>query len=293
MGTPLRARAELSRQLEHDDLLVFWRSRASGAREGLVGAVDLCPHPECICSVVRLDCKFVDETLRELRAEREVVRFVVAGREPPPSTGLARIVLDYETGAAYVETADAAGRAEEMLAWIQQEADGELLDALHARSSRARGLDSRMRELPEIPEPGEMVFWSDVYPGAREDRYVVGGKSYLLGEMFCVEEGCECEDVRFVVWDVTDGEYGEDVGSWLIDTDGGIEWTLSAASKETLHEIWAAYQRRHRATDRLGMHRADVRAAVAEARRARAVKIGRNERCPCGSGKKYKKCCGG
>lgn len=27
--------------------------------------------------------------------------------------------------------------------------------------------------------------------------------------------------------------------------------------------------------------------------RRKAPKIGRNEKCPCGSGKKYKKCCGG
>ena len=27
--------------------------------------------------------------------------------------------------------------------------------------------------------------------------------------------------------------------------------------------------------------------------RRKEPKIGRNEKCPCGSGKKYKKCCGG
>jgi uncharacterized protein YecA (UPF0149 family) len=42
----------------------------------------------------------------------------------------------------------------------------------------------------------------------------------------------------------------------------------------------------------------DIVLALAEVfRRAghapvRSVKIGRNEPCPCGSGKKYKKCCG-
>ena len=30
-----------------------------------------------------------------------------------------------------------------------------------------------------------------------------------------------------------------------------------------------------------------------EPRRTAAPKIGRNEMCPCGSGKKYKRCCGG
>jgi preprotein translocase subunit SecA len=37
---------------------------------------------------------------------------------------------------------------------------------------------------------------------------------------------------------------------------------------------------------------ADVATAVATAMRQGAVKVGRNEPCPCGSGKKYKNCHG-
>lgn len=309
MATSLQARPEFSRQLDHDDLLAFWRSREGAGREGLVGMVDFCRNRDCLCADVSIDCERVDERLREVRLDRGAMRLAfAAGAAPPPTGGLIRIVLDVEAGAARVDETDAARvGAEEIMAWIHREADGELLDALHARWSRGRGFDPRRRVLPEVPEPGEMVFWSEVYPSAREDCYLDGDRRYLLGEMFCVEEGCECEDVRFVVWDVTDGEDDDDVGSWLIDTDGGIEWTLSSTPKETLHQIWATYQRRHRAADRLAAHRADVRAAVAQSRQllaeasgaGRAVvqaltaaKIPRNAQCPCGSGKKYKKCCG-
>jgi uncharacterized protein len=34
-------------------------------------------------------------------------------------------------------------------------------------------------------------------------------------------------------------------------------------------------------------------AHASESRRSAAAKVGRNHPCPCGSGKKYKKCCGG
>ena len=37
----------------------------------------------------------------------------------------------------------------------------------------------------------------------------------------------------------------------------------------------------------------ELRADATEAAPAVSTKIGRNEPCPCGSGKKYKKCCGG
>jgi preprotein translocase subunit SecA len=33
-------------------------------------------------------------------------------------------------------------------------------------------------------------------------------------------------------------------------------------------------------------------AAVKQVRKEAADKVGRNDPCPCGSGKKYKKCCG-
>jgi uncharacterized protein YecA (UPF0149 family) len=37
---------------------------------------------------------------------------------------------------------------------------------------------------------------------------------------------------------------------------------------------------------------AAIKAASAPAPRQVVEKVGRNEPCPCGSGKKYKKCCG-
>jgi uncharacterized protein len=37
----------------------------------------------------------------------------------------------------------------------------------------------------------------------------------------------------------------------------------------------------------------DPRAALPAAQPVRSIKVGRNDPCPCGSGKKYKKCCGG
>lgn len=56
-------------------------------------------------------------------------------------------------------------------------------------------------------------------------------------------------------------------------------------------EAWLAEQRRDLAQTLLAVHAAlavDREAAVTPVRRE---KIGRNEPCPCGSGRKYKKCC--
>jgi hypothetical protein len=47
-------------------------------------------------------------------------------------------------------------------------------------------------------------------------------------------------------------------------------------------EWWAAFEERH-----------EPRSVQAPVPRAKTLKVGRNDPCPCGSGKKYKKCCGG
>ena len=47
-----------------------------------------------------------------------------------------------------------------------------------------------------------------------------------------------------------------------------------------------------RAEDEASAASPAVEAAVLPAAEAKPVKVGRNDPCPCGSGKKYKKCCG-
>jgi hypothetical protein len=224
---------------------------------------------------------------------------------------MVRVILDYETGAARLdeEEEDASMPAAlAVLAWIQEEVDSELLDALHARWSRARGDNPRRRVVPEPLLPGEPLAWSDVFPSAREDRYIVGDNVYLLEEFVYVDAGRARDEARLVVINVPDGRYGEAVGSWLVHGSTASAWAPESCSAETLQQIWAAYQRRHRAGE-IAAHAAEVRAAVAQARSSAAVAeapsarprsfeekaivpTSRNGQCPCGSGKKFKKCCG-
>lgn len=137
---------------------------------------------------------------------------------------------------------------------------------------------------------------------------------YALVEMFCDEQDCDC---RRVMWQVQSlgagrveavGAYGwESVAfyrRWAREDDplmiehlkgpvlnvGSRATELAPAALAMIKEValadpdyMARVQQHYRA------FRAKV-AALASA--ARAPKIGRNERCPCGSGRKWKVCCG-
>jgi uncharacterized protein len=88
-----------------------------------------------------------------------------------------------------------------------------------------------------------------------------------------------------------------------LGTDEGIDTTRSAADAETwMKEIEPSLQRIHaywsekRASPPTGLFTGDLQHARAQSELVPIVrtgpKIGRNDPCPCGSGKKFKKCCG-
>ena len=57
-------------------------------------------------------------------------------------------------------------------------------------------------------------------------------------------------------------------------------------------EIEALEEKRRRQQEQLSYSHGDGEEAKAKPVRRKERKVGRNEPCPCGSGKKYKKCCG-
>ena len=83
--------------------------------------------------------------------------------------------------------------------------------------------------------------------------------------------------------------------------DGAIvEWKATTHEDRALVErLWGAFRARHpRISNRLRTRRQKLtelarhHPASASRTRTRAAKLGRNDPCTCGSGKKYKRCCG-
>ena len=73
------------------------------------------------------------------------------------------------------------------------------------------------------------------------------------------------------------------------DDEGEVEFIASYRED--------AVMKRHHEISRFSRHDGrwyyiDGRTPTAETRRHEAPKVGRNDPCPCGSGKKFKKCCG-
>ena len=141
--------------------------------------------------------------------------------------------------------------------------------------------------------PGNFVVWDDARQSLRGDTYVFGDHIFEAVELYCVQPDCRC-GVAIVNFGVVAPRGAPHPGH--IKIDGGQATLLPDRERHRtrLTDLWAAYCKRHpnhreRFTRRGAiMHGLAGRIVAAPPR----PKVGRNEPCPCGSGKKLKKCCG-
>jgi SEC-C motif-containing protein len=199
---------------------------------------------------------------------------------------------------------------------VVERIDGEILDAIGHLWHLGKGTpdpEEANRDAPRIEledwEAGDLVAWNEVLVGVRDDLYVRDDGVFEATELYCVASGCACGEtvIRF-----SESRPREVLPIGAVRIAGSGKAVLEPdlhRQRGLLERLWAAFQRRHpRHRERFARkaatlqelgpkivsapHRenqapvAPVAAVVAKA------KVGRNEPCPCGSGKKYKRCCG-
>ncbi|MBI5486145.1 MAG: SEC-C domain-containing protein [Deltaproteobacteria bacterium] len=142
-----------------------------------------------------------------------------------------------------------------------------------------------------------MVPYFDVFPSAWDLSAEHGGRRFWVMDYWCLVPGCGCNELRADVM----GERGGSVGFVRVEAEG---WkVVEVEGDRVAGEIWEAlaadaHDRRMLEKRRLSMLRvarelpAFLGSSVASRRRGAAGAVGRNEPCPCGSGKKFKRCCG-
>jgi hypothetical protein len=311
-----------------EDLLVFWLPRGRGRNAlaaGLVALVDICDNPACPCTDARLQVLPIDD--RAVRAERNDGHLYIywdnQGDEPPRAEGLIKLVLDTLTG---VVTASNDGELPSSVApFFAEPIPFWVLDHLWDRWRAPRlplGTDWRAQALKHW-EPGLLLSKMLAFPEERFDRYVLDGEVFQVDTLFCVEPRCTCKTARLAVYSVgEDARCLREVGSaWLpfetmfpqefegdgLDLDAFVriylQWRQrNAPAEERLLELRDLTRERGRELLRFAASHSRPEAGMSRAAPPRLVARsssplpasgpGRNAPCPCGSGKKYKRCCG-
>jgi hypothetical protein len=296
------------RQLGEEGLLVFWRDgREPGRREGLACILSMCPHPDCACQLVYVDGFVIDGQASAVVWDQDGVHLE---RPAGANTGLVTLeekmigIVDPDSGEtrAHPDLPDATDPA--IVDWLASEMDEELLEVLHRYRARAKGYPpegpSQDIDLDALEEH-HFAAVDDLLEGTRSDEYILGDRRYWAAAFLCPAPGCDCHEARVVFFD-DETETGEAVGFVLLDISGPgafqiEEMTAECGPERLLKDLWALFEQRHDVARFLRRREAQLKEVGASlwhpaAKPARAApKIGRNDPCPCGSGRKYKKCC--
>lgn len=186
--------------------------------------------------------------------------------------------------------------------------DGELLDAIGRLWYRAKGWhdpEEKRRAAPGLEvrgwKAGELLAWNELLEGVRQDFYRIGDRSYEADELYCMIPGCGCGEV-VVAFETIRPRGAPHPGRVRIAPSGATEMAPAKKERdrERLELLWDAFSRRHpRYVERFARRNAIMKelgarllAAAPTERKDLTTKVGRNDDCPCGSGKKFKKCCG-
>jgi hypothetical protein len=190
---------------------------------------------------------------------------------------------------------------------------GELL-GFHreTKSKLIRDMDvEKLNGLPfpeEMTEDGELVSFARIFPYAPDFEFELDGERWVVDDEYCVMPECPCHDTALSFMKPVPSPEGQ--GPGVFTQCAAIRYDYVSKRIEpalppppghpSLASLVAAVRKANPSLDedlvrRHGQLRRAYARAVQESRVEPVVrsspKVGRNDPCPCGSGKKYKKCC--
>jgi hypothetical protein len=145
-----------------------------------------------------------------------------------------------------------------------------------------------------------VVAWGEALVGVRQDIFRFGERVFEAVDLYCVAPRCSCGEVVVDFAPIIPHGAPAPGAVRVAKTGTATLEPEHERHRERLEQLWAAFCLRHpryverlarRSTVMQGLARRIVGAPRAGIER-RTARVGRNDPCPCGSGKKYKKCCG-
>ena len=294
----------------------------SPSGRGLACVASTCPTPGCECRDIFINVIPIDFRVQTVSVNGDKVRFAslpiggLGPAEDKESAVIARLITD--TGELLVDRAHPADRepsvdprADALLQPLREALDGELLDDFARFCMRCKGEQMNFDDPIHAVNlgdwlPGDKLGFAEVYDSPRIDSYRERDTIWEAADFYCPDPRCDCHEV-LVAFLERDGN-GDAAGSVRLDlSTGEVIFEHETADKTLVPGLWRRFIERHRGLSFVrsrfakmktfgktlaGPHRkVEPSEKTIKPVRYERPRVGRNDPCSCGSGKKYKKCC--
>jgi hypothetical protein len=165
-------------------------------------------------------------------------------------------------------------------------------------------------QFPEAYVGADRVRYEEVFPFAHTFMFACGGQTWMADDFYCIDRKCGCTEVSLGFLAMPNA--GDDTEPGPAAEGGLVRYDYrrkrdevlepghpgGASTRQLLDALMDEYPKfRETAAKRHADLRFLNEAAMQQQGLLQPVvretpKVGRNDPCPCGSGKKYKKCCG-
>jgi hypothetical protein len=283
------------------DIMVFTRDKESkqliarihsqNGVEKFSCSLSACENPTCLCGEVNIDFSPVHKGS--------------ADHKTTPHT----VVLDVEHREIINEKISKKDLyfAESVITQMEEE-DFQLLHKLHfifkntiTENAKIEDIDG-LFDYQEIEMDGFMPAYNDVLPFGDQLQVTIHEEKYLVLDQYCLLPKCSCSEPVLVLIPMDNLGKNEDEFCAITVNYRKRQWKRfdamsSGLTRQSLRsEIEGQIQNFQ---GRLAKRHAKLKAIYKNCRKefmeprqlVSREKVGRNAPCPCGSGKKYKKCC--
>ena len=262
--------------------------------EAYTAELAVCSNPVCRCGVMWFDVRADEDPRRNYRFPLDIIERCIPGKE---ARELA--VHDRNFARAFVRELD-----DEQWRVL----DGRF-HSLKIRLIESCDLDKLEVSFPEedIETEGFMVGYHEIIPFARPIVLEDGALQYLAFDQYCLRPSCGCTTSALTIVAMGNSApakpqemaavmYDYRSGTWETRAEAARSRSAAHAPLATLFvsnpALASTLRERHRTLKRLYARYRRRHAPSAPGGGGTESRVGRNEPCPCGSGRKYKHCCG-
>jgi len=158
-------------------------------------------------------------------------------------------------------------------------------------------------DFEDIEYDSAMWAYNDILPYGNQLYVKINDKSFIIYDQYCLQPKCTCTDVflnlfpidikgtKGIEYCIVNMDYKKKRWEMTEDSPRINVAGVKSAIETQIPDLYSQLGKRHKKLKAIYAHNRAKNYQAANDIQAPMPKVGRNDPCPCGSGKKYKKCC--